>query len=207
MYGMHPMLYHVSIKRRHTTTLNRNRTCCLSIFILHHIWANIHSSQHLTLLQMAELISSALATYGSTEGDHHRSLEINDGIEASFFLEQKADASHDDGSSIHKYWFFLFITIVLEVLGTTSMKLSDGLTKVLPTIMIYIAYGLSFTVFPLALKRIDLSTAYAIWSGGKYGSFCVVSLCIMGYKNFRSLFLFYSGNYVDLCYWVCILWW
>ena len=112
---------------------------------------------------MADPISSALATYGSTEGDHHRSLEINDGIESSFFLEQKADASHDDdGSSIHKYWFFLFITIVLEVLGTTSMKLSDGLTKVLPTIMIYIAYGLSFTVFPLALKRIDLSTAYAV---------------------------------------------
>ena len=113
---------------------------------------------------MADPISSAFATYGSTEADHHRSLSINGETESSLLLHPIAESSYDDNDdgSIYKYWLFLFIAILLEVAGTTSMKLSDGLTKVLPTIMIYIAYGLSFVVFPLALKRIDLSTAYAI---------------------------------------------
>jgi small multidrug resistance pump len=31
--------------------------------------------------------------------------------------------------------------------------------------MIYVFYGASFAIFPLALKGIDLSVGYAIWSG------------------------------------------
>jgi small multidrug resistance pump len=62
-------------------------------------------------------------------------------------------------------WFLLFVAIFLEVAGTTSMKLSNGLTRLFPSIMIYIFYGLAFSVFPLSLKRLELSTAYAVWSG------------------------------------------
>ncbi|MCS7144971.1 MAG: multidrug efflux SMR transporter, partial [Archaeoglobaceae archaeon] len=47
----------------------------------------------------------------------------------------------------------------------TSMKLSYGFTKLLPTLGVLIFYGISFTFLGLALKKIDLSIAYAIWSG------------------------------------------
>ena len=60
------------------------------------------------------------------------------------------------------------------------MKLSDGLTKLIPTIMIYVAYVLSFIFFPLALKRIDLSTAYAIWSGLGTTLTCVIGFVYFG---------------------------
>jgi small multidrug resistance pump len=61
--------------------------------------------------------------------------------------------------------FYLLLAIVAEVTGTTFVKLSDGFTKVLPTVMIVVFYGLSLGFLGLALKRVDLSLAYAIWSG------------------------------------------
>ena len=62
-------------------------------------------------------------------------------------------------------WLFLGLAIVLEVCGTTCMKLSQGFSKVIPSVLIFVFYGLSFTAFTFALKRIDLSFAYAIWAG------------------------------------------
>ncbi len=45
------------------------------------------------------------------------------------------------------------------------MKLSDGFTKTVPSICIFVFYALSFMALTMALKRIDVSVAYAIWSG------------------------------------------
>lgn len=61
--------------------------------------------------------------------------------------------------------WFLFLAIVLEVCGTTCMKLSQGFTKVLPSVLIFVFYAGSFSTVTLALKSIPVSTAYAIWSG------------------------------------------
>ena len=62
-------------------------------------------------------------------------------------------------------WLLLILAILLEVAGTTSMKLSDGFSRVLPSVLIYVFYAASFTVFPFGLQAIELSTAYAVWSG------------------------------------------
>ncbi|MEA1959519.1 MAG: multidrug efflux SMR transporter [Chloroflexota bacterium] len=62
-------------------------------------------------------------------------------------------------------WFLLFVAIVLEVAGTTCMKLSDGFTNLVPSVLIWVFYALSFTAFIYALKTLDLSISYAIWAG------------------------------------------
>jgi len=62
-------------------------------------------------------------------------------------------------------WLLLMLAIVLEVFGTTCMKLSEGFTKVAPSVLIFVFYGLSFAAFTFALKHIDLSVAYAVWAG------------------------------------------
>jgi len=62
-------------------------------------------------------------------------------------------------------WVFLFIAIVLEVCGTTSMKLSEGLTRLAPSIAMFVFYGFAFTMLSFSLKTIELGIAYAIWSG------------------------------------------
>ncbi len=62
-------------------------------------------------------------------------------------------------------WLYLVLAIVLEVSGTTSMKLSQGFTQMLPSVLMFLFYGLSLGALTLALKSIDVSVAYAVWSG------------------------------------------
>lgn len=62
-------------------------------------------------------------------------------------------------------WFYLAIAIVLEVIGTTSMRYSEGFTKLIPSVVLVVSYVASFYALTLALKHMDLSIAYAIWAG------------------------------------------
>ena len=62
-------------------------------------------------------------------------------------------------------WLYLILAIVLEVAGTTAMKISDGFTKTMPSIAMVVFYLLSLTALTFALKKIDMSVAYAIWAG------------------------------------------
>lgn len=62
-------------------------------------------------------------------------------------------------------WVYLLLAIVLEVAGTTSMKLSEGFTRLYPSVAIFVLYGLAFASLTLALKSFDVSVAYAVWAG------------------------------------------
>jgi small multidrug resistance pump len=63
------------------------------------------------------------------------------------------------------FWLYLLIAILTEVVGTTLMKVSQGLTRLIPSVLMFVLYGISFVFMALALKKIEVSTAYAIWSG------------------------------------------
>ncbi|ETA67284.1 cation/cationic drug transporter [Methanolobus tindarius DSM 2278] len=62
-------------------------------------------------------------------------------------------------------YLYLAFAIIFEICGTTCMKLSEGFTKPLPSILIFVFYGISFISFTIALKKIEVSVAYAIWAG------------------------------------------
>lgn len=62
-------------------------------------------------------------------------------------------------------YLYLALSIVLEVLGSSFMKASDGFSKLLPTTITIIAYIACFFFFSQALKSIPLGIAYAIWGG------------------------------------------
>jgi small multidrug resistance pump len=63
------------------------------------------------------------------------------------------------------HWLALAGAIALEIAGTTSMKLSHGFTRTLPSVLLFVFYALSFALMTIAVKRIDMSVSYAIWSG------------------------------------------
>ena len=63
------------------------------------------------------------------------------------------------------HWIYLLLAILFEVAGTTAMKLSEGFTKTMPSIAMALFYILSLVMLTLTLKKIDVSIAYAIWSG------------------------------------------
>jgi small multidrug resistance pump len=79
------------------------------------------------------------------------------------------------------HWLYLAIAIALEVCGTTSMKLSEGFSRLTPSILMFVFYGLSFTLFVFALKRIDVSIAYAMWA--RLGVLLIAAVGIMYFKQ------------------------
>ena len=64
-----------------------------------------------------------------------------------------------------QHWLLLISAIVLEVAGTTSMKLCEGFTKAVPSVLLFVFYAGSFAALAFALKKIEVSVAYAVWSG------------------------------------------
>lgn len=62
-------------------------------------------------------------------------------------------------------WLLLSLGILAELCGSTCMKLSNGFSNLVPSVLTFIFWGVSFTVFIVALKQFDLSVAYAVWAG------------------------------------------
>lgn len=62
-------------------------------------------------------------------------------------------------------WLLLTLGIFTEVSATTCMKLSNGFTRGVPSVFTFVFWVVSMAIFILALKRFELSFAYALWAG------------------------------------------
>ncbi|NEP43054.1 MAG: multidrug efflux SMR transporter [Okeania sp. SIO2H7] len=63
-------------------------------------------------------------------------------------------------------WIYLILAIALETAGTICVKLSENFSHLLPSILVFVLYGISFVVFlPLSYKSIEPSVVYAVWAG------------------------------------------
>ena len=74
------------------------------------------------------------------------------------------------------HWVYLAIAIVLEVAGTTCMKMSEGFTKPWYSVAMFALYALAFTALTLAIKKLDVSVAYAIWAGAGTALIAMIGL-------------------------------
>ncbi|MEH1840300.1 MAG: multidrug efflux SMR transporter [Nostoc sp.] len=82
-------------------------------------------------------------------------------------------------------WIYLIAAILFEVSGTTCMKLSQGFTKVGPSIFIAVFYGLCFAFLTLALKKIEVSVAYSVWAG--LGTVLIAIIGIIWFRESATL--------------------
>jgi small multidrug resistance pump len=64
-----------------------------------------------------------------------------------------------------KISLIFFFAVLSEVTATTALKFSEGFTKLFPSLVVVVGYGLSFYLLALSLKVIPIGTAYALWSG------------------------------------------
>ena len=99
-------------------------------------------------------------------------------------------------------YFYLFIAIVGEILGTNLLKLSDGFTKPIPTVSALLSYGVCFYFLSLAMQKIPLGIAYATWSA--VGLVLTASIAVMIHKNYNEKLEFcqyfghiLGGNFED----------
>ena len=76
---------------------------------------------------------------------------------------------------------YLLIAILSEVLATSMLKASDGFTKLIPSIVTFIGYAVSFYFLSMVLKYIPIGISYAIWSG-----LGIVLISIVGLLVFKQ---------------------
>ncbi len=62
-------------------------------------------------------------------------------------------------------WAILFGAIVSETFATTALQQSDRFSRLLPSVVVLIGYGVSFWLLSITLKTLPIGIAYAVWSG------------------------------------------
>lgn len=62
-------------------------------------------------------------------------------------------------------YLYLFFAIISEVFATSLIKLSNGFTKIFPSILVFLGYISSSFFLSLALQNIPVAIAYTLWSG------------------------------------------
>ena len=75
-------------------------------------------------------------------------------------------------------WILLAFAIVAEVAGTTAMKLSRGFEVWQWTVVLTACYVVSFYLLALALKRIEIGIAYAIWAGAGTALVALIGIAV-----------------------------
>jgi small multidrug resistance pump len=78
-------------------------------------------------------------------------------------------------------WVILFFAIVFEVAGTLTLKFTEGMTRLWPTVMMFAFYLVSLLGLSLAVSRIPVGTAYAVWSG--VGTLMVAIMGVLWFKE------------------------
>ena len=81
-----------------------------------------------------------------------------------------------------KSYLVLIAAIFAETVGTTALQASQQFTRLGPSLVVVIAYGLSFYLLAGALKWIPVGIAYAIWSGLGIVFIALIGLAVFGQR-------------------------
>jgi small multidrug resistance pump len=78
-------------------------------------------------------------------------------------------------------WWLLSAAIVLEICGTVCMRLSEGFTRLTPSVLIFVFYAGSFALNTFVVRTLGLSVVYAVWSG--VGTVATAAIGILYFKE------------------------
>lgn len=78
-------------------------------------------------------------------------------------------------------WLYLVIGILLDVVGTVFLKLSNGLSRPVPTALMLVCYALAFLPMSLAVRDMQVSVFYAVWSA--VGTALVALIGVLYFKE------------------------
>jgi len=79
-------------------------------------------------------------------------------------------------------YLYLAIAIVAEVIATSALKASEGFSKLIPSLIVIVGFGVAFYFLSLVLKTIPMGVAYAIWSGLGIVLISIAGLLLFGQK-------------------------
>ena len=79
-------------------------------------------------------------------------------------------------------WLYLAIAICAEVIATTALKYAEGFTRLGPSILVVVGYGIAFFFLSKIVQVLPLAITYAIWSGAGITLIGIVGWLWLGQK-------------------------
>ncbi|MBK1706174.1 DMT family transporter [Halochromatium glycolicum] len=77
-------------------------------------------------------------------------------------------------------YLYLVVAIVAEVIATNALKAADGFSRLGPSLLVVLGYGVAFYCLSLVLKTIPVGIAYAVWAGLGIVLVAVVAALVFG---------------------------
>jgi small multidrug resistance pump len=74
-------------------------------------------------------------------------------------------------------YLYLLLAIAVEVVATSLLKLSDGFSKLWPTVGSLAGYAVAFMLLALVVRDMSVGVAYAVWSG--LGTAAIVAIGVL----------------------------
>lgn len=78
-------------------------------------------------------------------------------------------------------YLLLALAIICEVAATSALKMCNGFTKLIPSLVVLLGYSTSFFALSQVVKTLQLGYAYALWCG-----FGIVLIVAVGYFYYRQ---------------------
>ena len=78
-------------------------------------------------------------------------------------------------------WLLLLLAVSAEIVGTSCLKLTQGFSRPLPTVVVLAAYAIAFLLLSRVVETIPLGITYALWSG--IGIVAIVLVGLLAYKQ------------------------
>jgi len=77
-------------------------------------------------------------------------------------------------------WLMLSLGILFEVLGTICMKYAEGFTKLIPSVLVFVFYGISLAALVFVLEKMEVSIAYGIWASAGTALIAIIGIMFFG---------------------------
>ena len=78
-------------------------------------------------------------------------------------------------------WLLLALAIVSEVIATSALPASQGFSRLQPSCIVILGYGVAFYCLSLVLNDLPVGVVYAIWSG-----FGIVLVTLIGWLFYQQ---------------------
>lgn len=78
------------------------------------------------------------------------------------------------------HWLLLGLAILAEVIATSALKLTDGFTRLGPSLLVIAGYALAFYFLALVLRSMSVGVAYAIWAGAGIALIALIGWIVLG---------------------------
>ena len=80
------------------------------------------------------------------------------------------------------HYLYLFFAVLAETIGTTALQASEQFTRLWPSVLVVVAYGLSFFLLSHTLKVMPVGIVYALWSGLGIIFIAIIGFVVFGQK-------------------------